>query len=94
MKNCSNNVNIQNKILCVCRYTDIWRNKIHEDGMEKSLQQNAEPNEILPIIRSVKLREVKTINKINSLIEFKTQGVTQFKRYNFIKFHLSINKHV
>lgn len=46
-----------------CRYTDIWRNKIHEDGLEKSAQQNGnvDTNEAVPIIRSVNLREVRTI---------------------------------
>lgn len=56
--------NLDHKTLNVIyRYTDIWRNKIHDDSFEKSFQQNGnvDTNEVAPNIRSVNLREVRTI---------------------------------
>lgn len=55
----------------ICRYTDIWRNKIHDDNLEKSALQgvNAYTNEIPLNIRGVNRREVSIIQQFTDRIQ-------------------------
>lgn len=47
------------KIVCTCRYKDIWKNKTHDDSVERIAQQNIDSNEIAATVRGVNSRQVK-----------------------------------
>lgn len=47
--------------LCICRYTDIWKNKLHDDNLYGFVQQNAGVNtiELSATIQNSNMRQVR-----------------------------------